>query len=64
MKSCRNCTHSELRLIPEHIPANKSRTGYEYDIYGLCHKNGKEYPIYVADAKCTDWKEGEVNERN
>ena len=48
--NCYNCMLSEILNSPKHYPKGG------YSIFGYCHKNNGNYPIYVPGGKCKDLK--------
>ncbi|HYE82662.1 MAG TPA: hypothetical protein VEG39_10930 [Clostridia bacterium] len=52
-KNCRTCANSEMFKTVNHAGSA-----------GNCHKNGGNYPIYVPDSKCKDFKSKELLDPN
>lgn len=46
--NCYNCNFSEILEHSNHFPKQG------YSIFGYCHKNGGNYPIFIPEGKCKD----------
>jgi hypothetical protein len=55
--NCYDCEYSEILIHPKHFPKDG------YSVYGYCHKNGGNYPIYVPEGRCKDCKNKESDIR-